>query len=427
MKSASLKSWQGTTAVIGADWGDSGKGRLIDDLSGRADTVARYSGGSNTGHTIENDLGSFKFHIMPSGILNSKAKCLIGRNVAVNLQSLILEMADLDKKGISYKNLIIDENASLTMPWHMLRDGLRENLRREKIGTTKNGVGPTYADRTERAGLLVKDLISEDFKQKLEEETQTQNKFFNLKLSAAVILKTYQKHAEKIKPYIGRTIPYLKDSIKRGKNVLFEGAQGWLLDVDAGTYPFVTSSNPGIVGIARSFDLHPSAIDNVIGITKAYTTRVGAGPMPTKISGEIASVIVTKGSEVGTTTGRVRDPGWLDLVLIREAIDANGINALAVTKLDVLTGFKTIKVATRYKNKKNGKLVNFISLDSESIKNYQPVYKELPGWKEDVRSIRNFQSLPKNAKTYIKTIEHELKVPVKFISVGPKRGEVIYV
>ena len=209
--------------------------------------------------------------------------------------------------------------------------------------------------------------------------------------------------------------------------MLFEGAQGWLLDIDAGTYPFVTSSNPGIVGIARSFDLHPSVIDNVIGITKAYTTRVGAGPMPTRISGEIASVIVTKGSEVGTTTGRVRDPGWLDLVLIREAIEVNGINALAVTKLDVLTGFKTIKVATRYKNKKSGKVVDFVSLDSESIKNYQPVYKEFLGWKEDIRSIRNFQSLPKNAKTYIKTIENELKVPVKFISVGPKRGEVIYV
>src|SRR3989344_7744682 len=190
---------------------------------------------------------------MPSGILNSKAKCLIGRNVAIKLQSLTLEMADLDKKGISYKNLIIDENASLTMPWHILRDGLRESMRHEKIGTTKNGAGPTYADRTERVGLLVKDLISEDFKQKLEEETQTQNKFFDLKLNPSVIFKTYQEHAKKIKPLIGRTIPYLKDSIKRGKNVLFEGAHGWLLDIDAGTYPYVTSSNPGIVGIARSF------------------------------------------------------------------------------------------------------------------------------------------------------------------------------
>lgn len=422
-----LKNWNGVTAVIGVDWGDSGKGRLIDDLSERAEIVARYNGGSNTGHTIETDLGTFKFHVMPSGILSSKAMCLIGRNVAVNLESLTSEMATLDKKKIPYKNLVIDENATLTMPWHLLRDGMRERLRKNSLGTTKNGVGPTYADRTERVGLLVKDLISKDFKQKLEQEVEIQNKFFNLKLKAGVILKTYAKYTEKIKPYISETTLIVKDAIKKGKNVLFEGAQGWLLDIDSGTYPYVTSSNPGIIGIHRSFNIHPSKINNVIGITKAYTTRVGEGPMPTKITGEIASEIVTKGQEVGTTTGRVREPGWLDLVLVKEAIEANGINMLAITKLDVLTNLKKIKVATKYKNKKSGKVVSYVSIDADSMQNYQPFYKELDGWKEDIRNKRTFESLPKNAKAFIKTIEEELKIPIKFISVGPKRGEVIWI
>lgn len=421
-----LKNWNGVTAVIGVDWGDSGKGRLIDDLSERADIVARYNGGSNTGHTIETDLGTFKFHIMPSGILSSKTKCLIGRNVAVNLESLISEMDSLDKKKVSFKNLVIDENATLTMPWHLLRDGLREKLRKNSLGTTKNGVGPTYADRTERVGLLVKDLISEDFKQNLEQEVEIQNKFYGLKLKAGGILNTYAKYTEKIKPYIKETIPIAKEAIKKGKNVLFEGAQGWLLDIDSGTYPFVTSSNSGIVGIQRSFNIHPSKINNVIGITKAYVTRVGEGPMPTKITGEIADTIVASGQEVGTTTGRVREPGWLDLVLLKEAAEANGINMLAVTKLDVLTGLKKIKIATKYKNKKNGKIAGEVSIDAGSIQNYQPLYKELDGWKEDIRNKRTFESLPKDAKAFVKTIEEELEIPVKFISVGPKRGEVIY-
>jgi len=213
MNKQTLKNWRGITAVIGVDWGDSGKGRLIDDLSHRADIIARYSGGSNTGHTIENNLGIFKFHIMPSGIFNKNAKCLVGRNVAVNLESLIKEMEYLKRKKVNYKNLVIDENATLTMPYHILRDGLRENLRNAKLGTTKNGVGPTYADRTERVSFLVKDLIATDFRQKLEKEIEIQNKFYNLKLKAGLIFKTYQKYLEIIKPFIGNTIPIVKKAI----------------------------------------------------------------------------------------------------------------------------------------------------------------------------------------------------------------------
>src|SRR3989304_6895821 len=258
MKNTSLKSWQGITCVIGLDWGDSGKGRLIDDLSSRADIVARYSGGSNTGHTVKNKYGKFAMHIMPSGIFNQKAQCLIGRGVACDLESLIEdEMAQLQKAAISWKNLIIDEQASLTMPWHKLRDGLREEFRLKKIGTTKRGVGPTYADRIERVGLRIKDLMSSDFKDKLFDEVKIQNNFFKLKLNPTQTYKTYFRFAKIIRPHVGQTIPILKKAQKEAKNILFEGTQGSFLDVDFGTYPFFTSPNTGVSGIWRSFNLHP--------------------------------------------------------------------------------------------------------------------------------------------------------------------------
>ena len=425
MKKQSLKNWSGITCVMGVDWGDSGKGRMIDDLSARADIIARYSGGSNTGHTVENQFGKFAFHIMPSGIFNQKAKCLIGRNVAVNLESLVKEINVLKLAGISYKNLVIDENASLTMPWHISRDMLREEMRSTKVGTTKNGVGPTYADRTERSGLLVKDLMDKSFEDKLKKELQIQNKFFNLKLNPKKVVEEYKNYAKIIKPYVANTIQILNQAIRLKKNILFEGAQGWLLDIDSGTYPYVTSSNPGVIGIFRSYNLHPSQINNVIGITKAYTTRVGAGPMPTKIYTYEADHIVEKGHEYGTTTGRKRDPGWLDLVLLKEACNVNKVTSLAITKLDVLSGLKRIKLATTYTLK--GKKIDFISLDALTLSQYKPQYLELDGWDENISKIRDFNSLPKNAKNYINTIKDITGVPIKFISVGPKRGEIIYV
>ena len=425
MKNNSLKKWQGIACVIGLDWGDSGKGRMIDDLASRADIVARYSGGSNTGHTVVNQFGKFAFHIIPSGIFNQKAQCLIGRGVACDLESLIEdEMAQLQKAAISWKNLIIDEQASLTMPWHKLRDGLREEFRLKKIGTTKRGVGPTYADRIERVGLRIKDLMSSDFKDKLFEEVKIQNKFFNLKLNPTQIYRRYLKFSKLLKPYVGQTIPIVKNAQNMGKNILFEGTQGSLLDVDFGTYPFVTSTNIGVIGIWRSFNLHPSEINHVIGISKAYSTRVGAGPQPTKLDGEKRQIIIEKGQEIGTTSGRTRDPGWLDLVIIRAAAEFNKLTALAITKLDVLTGFKKIKVCTSYKI--NDKTVEYLSGDAQFLAKCQPVYKEVDGWREDLSKIRQFKKLPKNAQNYIKIIEKLVDVPVKFISVGPNRGEVIY-
>lgn len=421
-----FKSWNGIVAVIGVDWGDSGKGRLIDDLSQNANVVARYNGGSNTGHTVKNKFGKFALHIIPSGIFNKNAICVVGRGVALDIESLIEnEFKQLKSADVSWNNLKIDELATMTMPWHKMRDGMREEIRKSKIGTTKRGVGPTYADRIERVGLRVKDLYDQDFSKKLKDEINFQNKYFNLKINYPKILATYKKYAQIIKPCITRTIPIVRQAITDHKNVLFEGAQGYFLDIDAGTYPFVTSSNTGVIGIWRSFDIHPSEIDHVIGITKAYTTRVGSGPMPTKIKGEDRDIIIEKGHEIGTTSGRVRDPGWLDLVLLKAAVDANHINLLAITKIDVLSGFKNIKLCVEYKV--DGKSSDYVSGDADYLAKCEPVYETLRGWQEDITTIRDFDKLPKNAKDYIRKIEKFVKVPVNFIGVGPERSEVIYV
>ncbi len=425
MSKKSLKNWQGTIAVIGVDFGDSGKGRLVDDLSIHAHIVARYAGGANTGHTVVNQFGKFALHIIPSGIFNPKAICLVGRGVAVSCQSLNSEMAILKKAGVSTKNLLVDEEASLTMPWHILRDNIRENLRKSKIGTTGSGIGPTYADRTERVGLRVKDLISHNFKDKLYEEVDLQNKFYNLNLKAAKIYQKYQKFAKQFKPLVGQTIPLIQKALKENKNILFEGAQGFFLDIDAGTYPFVTSSNPGVVGIWRSFDIHPSEINEVIGITKSYITRVGEGPLPTQVAGQIKNYLIKRGHEFGTTTGRERRPGWLDLVLVKAARDDNKLISLALTKLDVFSGLPEIKICTAYKSS-NGSS-EYRSGDADYLTNCQPIYESLQGWKEDISEIRSFKNLPKNAQNFIRKIENYLKIPVKFISVGPHRGQAIYV
>lgn len=425
MKS-SLKNWKGVAAVIGVDWGDSGKGRLIDDLAQSAQIVARFNGGSNTGHTIENNYGKFALHIMPSGIFNPKALCLIGRGVVVDLESLVDdEFKQLQRSRVHWKNLVIDEAASLVMPWHKLKDGLRESSRREKIGTTGRGVGPAYADRIERVALQVADLYKRDFPKRLEEEIDFQNEYFGLNLSYSKILGQFQKYAKDIKPFIGQTIPILKRSQEKGDSILFEGAQGWLLDIDAGTYPFVTSSNPGVIGIWRSFDLHPQKINKVIGITKAYTTRVGAGPMPTKIEGPESLLIIQKGHEIGTTSGRTRDPGWLDLVLLRAAVQANGVTDVALTKLDIFSGFKKIKLCVGYTL--NGKKVDYPSGNADLLSKCKPIYQDIDPWQEDISKVREFKNLPKAAKNYIRTIEKYINIPITFIGVGPKREEAIYV
>lgn len=424
MNKKSLQNWHGAAAVIGVDWGDSGKGRLVDDLSARADIVARYNGGSNTGHTVENRHGKFAFHIMPSGIFNKKALCVIGRNVAVDLESLTGEMAALEKAKVRYNNLLIDEQASLTMPWHRMRDGIRERQRAQEIGTTGRGVGPTYADRVDRQGLLVKDMFLPDFEQKLKEEFDFQTHTYDLDLDFEQIIQKYRQYAQKIEDFVGKTTPVIQEAIEASKNILFEGAQGYFLDIDFGTYPYVTSSHPGVVGIWTCFGVRSEHLSEAIGITKAYTTRVGEGPMPTAMEGSEAEYIIEVGREVGTTTGRIRHPGWLDLVLIKNAIRDNGITSLAVTKLDVLSSMPTVKLCVGYTQ--NGQQVDYIAHDADFLANCSPVYEQLPGWERNLTRVRRFSDLPKNAQRYIKRIQEVVGVPVKFISVGPKRGQVIY-
>lgn len=426
MSKKGLKDWHGVAVVFGADWGDSGKGRLIDNLSQNAHIVARYNGGSNTGHTIKNKFGNFALHITPSGIFNKRTICLVGRGVVVDLEVLIEdEFEQFKKAGISWRNLVIDPRATLTMPWHKFRDGLREEISGGKIGTTKRGVGPSYADRIERVGLIVKDLINGDFPEKLNEETKLQKKLYNFEISAKKLTEIYKKYLKLIKPLIADTNKIVSDSLSINKDILFEGAQGYFLDIDAGTYPFVTSSNPGVIGVWRSYDLHPTEIDHVIAITKAYTTRVGRGPMPTIVKGKVRDLIIKKGGEVGVTTGRVRDPGWLDLVLLKYACQKNKANHIALTKLDIFSNFKEIKLCVGYEI--NGKKTNYISGDGETLEKCQPIYKSVPGWREDISKIRNFNNLPKNAKNYVKAIENFVGVRVDFIGVGANREEVIYV
>jgi adenylosuccinate synthase len=422
----SLQDWKGNAAVIGVDWGDSGKGRLIDDLSKNANIIARYNGGSNTGHTVKNEKGEFALHMMPSGIFNQDAFCIIGRNVALDLQSLALEMEQLEKAGVSYEKLLIDEQATLTMPWHKLRDGARERTRSNKIGTTGRGVGPTYADRVERVGLMVKDLVSDSFEEKFREEFKYQVETFGLQeLDENKILEEYKNFAQIIKPFIAKTTDFIDEATKQGRNILFEGAQGFFLDIDFGTYPFVTSSHPGIVGIWTCFGVTPNNLNEVIGITKAYTTRVGEGPMPTLIEGQISDFIIDVGKERGTTTGRIRRPGWLDLVLLKYAARQNMLTSLAITKMDVLSTIKTLKICVGYQF--GGKSISYPPHDADFLSKCEPVYEDLPGWDEPLTDIRKFEDLPENAKKYVKRIEEIVEVPVKFISVGPERGQVIYV
>lgn len=427
MRKHNLQEWRGTAAVIGVDWGDSGKGRLIDDLAQHAHVVARYNGGSNTGHTIKNHYGKFALHIIPSGIFNPRTQNIIGRGVAVDLESLIEdEVVQLKSAKVTLSNLKIDEQATLTMPWHKMRDDLREVYRDAKIGTTKKGVGPTYADRIERVGLRIKDLYERNFEKLLKDEIVFQSKFFNFKLSYPKIRSTFKKYAKIIKPFVTQTIPIIQKSIKDGKNILFEGAQGYFLDIDAGTYPFVTSSNTGIIGICRSFDIHPSQIESVIGITKAYTTRVGAGPMPTAIADlKTRNWIIDKGGEIGTTSGRIRNPGWLDLVLVKKAVEANHVTSLALTKIDVLSGLPQIKLCVGYTQ--NGKNVGYVSGYADYLARVKPVYETLPGWKDDLREARILSDLPDNARTFIRRVVDFAKVPVSYIGVGPERTQAIYV
>jgi adenylosuccinate synthase len=419
------------TCVIGLQWGDEGKGKIIDILAKDYDIIARYQGGGNAGHTLIIGDEKFIFHLIPSGILHQDKKCVIGNGIVFDPKLFLEEIEGLAKKNIDVTgNLFISDRAHVVFPYHKKLDLLQEKQKgNSMIGTTGRGIGPCYTDKISRDGIRVAELLDkEHFKNKLQKTVEEKNRIF-VKLydyepvSWEEIYEEYCRYADKIAPFVCDTVDLMARAIDDNKSILFEGAQGALLDVDFGTYPFTTSSNTTSGGISSGIGVSPKQIHNIIGITKAYTTRVGSGPFPTEVDGEEGEHIRKKGGEFGSTTGRPRRCGWFDAVAIQHSVRISGVDSLIVTKLDVLDDQKTIKVCTGYKY--NETLYNTFPADIDILNKCEPVYEEVPGWNEDTTSIRSAENLPEKARDYIKTIEKIVGVKVKMISVGPERSQII--
>ncbi len=418
------------TALVGAQWGDEGKGKTIDILASRADMVVRAMGGSNAGHTVVTDGVTYKLHLIPSGILYRGTICVVGNGTVISPSVILKEIRGLKDHGVSMDNLRIDARAHVILPYHVAMDELSEkSLGKGDIGTTKNGIGPCYMDKAERVGIRMCDLINPGiFREKLYRNVAVKNKVLAAlygaePMNADEIFEEYCEYAKKLAPYVCDTSVLVYDAIRAGKKVLFEGAQGALLDLDVGTYPFVTSSHPTSGGFCVGSGIGPTLIDEVIGVCKSYTTRVGKGPFPTELFGEMGEHIRRTGFEYGTTTGRPRRCGWLDTVILRFAVRVNGLTSLAVNKLDTLTGIDKLKVCVAYV--KNGVKIENFPCDISDLEGCEPVYVEVDGWKEDIENVRSYDDLPAAAKAYIELIEREAGVPVKMIGVGPDREQNI--
>lgn len=422
--------------VVGTQWGDEGKGRYVDLLAGKADFVARYNGGDNAGHTVTVGSKTFKLHLIPSGIVHPHAVGVIGNGVAINPDILLAEMKTLVDSGVevSPERLHISYGAHLITPAHLALDKAQEEARGSgKIGTTLRGIGPAYTSKVSRQGVRLFDMLDrEQFKYALEKHFSEINELLTKlyqadPLDIKVAIDKLCKSADQIFPYISDVSALLASALKQGKRVLAEGAQGTLLDLDHGTYPFVTSSTPTAGGALVGLGLGPGNTGRVIGVTKSFQTRVGSGPFPTEISGDLAKKLRGTGEqpwdEFGTTTGRPRRVGWLDLVLLRYAIRINGISELALTKLDILSGFETLKVCSGYR--KDDQSYSELPFGPGDLNGFEPVYEELPGWKEDLTPIRDWDQLPSTAKAYIGTIEQLVGTRIRLISVGPERTQVI--
>lgn len=419
-----------TKVVIGAQWGDEGKGKTIDILAAKSDIVVRTSGGNNAGHTIEADGVTYKLHLMPSGILNPNTLNIIGLGVVVDPKVLLQEIDGMEQKGISTKNLKIDARAHVIMPYHIELDGLSEAARgKSDIGTTKKGIGPCYMDRTERCGIRMCDLINpEKFRNMVCENLKTKNKIIELVYGGTpfdpdAIINEYSEYAKRLAPYVTDTTPLLYEGIKSGKEVLFEGAQGILLDIGIGTYPYVTSSNPVSGGVCVGSGIGPTMIDECIGIMKGYTTRVGNGPFPTELDDEIGEQIRQNGHEFGTTTGRPRRTGWFDAVIAKFAVRTNSLTSIVLNKIDPLGGIGKIKICVAYN--KNGTVITDFPPTLEELAECTPVYEELDGWDEDISNIKEFAKLPVAAQKYIRRIEELCDCKISSIGVGPGRDQNI--
>lgn len=420
-----------TVAVVGSQWGDEGKGKVIDFLATQADVVIRGQGGNNAGHTLVVDGKKFALRLIPSGILNPNTINVIGNGIVFDPKGFFEEIEMLESNGICTKNIKISDRAHIVFPYHKELDGLAEEARGDnKIGTTKKGIGPCYMDKTERSGIRVCDLMNKEvFAKKLKLQIEAKNKIVTgvyekeAMFDFDEVYNEFIVYAEKMKPYVDDTTVIVYDAIKAGKKVLFEGAQGTLLDLDLGTYPFVTSSHPISGGFAVGAGVGPNMIKDVVGIVKAYTTRVGEGPFVTELFDETGDRIRTQGHEFGTVTGRARRCGWFDAVIVKYAARVNGLTSISFMLLDVLTGFDKIKICTAYKM--GDEIINNFPASLEDLAKCEPVYEELDGWHEDITKVENFDDLPENAKKYIARIEELIDVNIDLVSVGPNRTQTI--
>jgi len=418
--------------VIGAQWGDEGKGKITDLLAERADAVVRFQGGNNAGHTIMRDGETFKLHLMPSGILHRGTLCVIGNGVVIDPRVLTEELDELRRRHVDVGGLRISANAHLIMPYHLLLDHAGEaKLGKLEIGTTRRGIGPCYADKASRLGIRVQDLLDEKILKKkiaaaLYPKQLSLRPFAkDPRLDLQSMTEEYLTYGHRIEQYIADTSKLAWELLDTGRNVLFEGAQGALLDIDHGTYPFVTSSNPVAGAATVGAGVGPRDIDEIWGVAKAYTTRVGAGPFPTEVDEDLADELRTRGGEFGTTTGRARRVGWLDLVALRYAARLNTTTSLAVTKLDVLSGQDRLFVCTRYRGAEGAEFDHF-PYHQSVLHHARPDYEELPGWSEDLRECRTESDLPEAARDYLRFIADFTGVPVGLVGVGPGRDEVIW-
>jgi adenylosuccinate synthase len=419
-----------TVVVIGAQWGDEGKGKVTDFLAEKADMVVRYMGGNNAGHTVVVDDREFKLHLIPSGILYPEKKCIIGSGVVVDPAVLLQELESLDKQGISTANLRISQRAHVIFPYHKMLDQLEEERKgSNKIGTTCRGIGPAYTDKSARVGIRVIDLLdTEDFPQLLKANMESKNQvltevYGGKPLDYNEVLDSYSACAEALRKYVCDTSILVNDAVQQGKNIVFEGAQGTLLDLDHGTYPFVTSSHPTAAAACLGAGIGPTRIGRAIGVAKAYTTRVGEGPFPTELKDDTGAFIRKQGGEYGTTTGRARRCGWYDGVVGRYAVRINGLDYLAITKLDVLSGLEKLRICTGYNYR--GDVITEFPASLKALNECVPVYEDLPGWSEDITKARKLEDLPVKARKYLERISEVSGAPIALIGVGSRRTQTI--
>lgn len=419
-----------TLVVVGTQWGDEGKGKITDFLAETAEVVARYQGGNNAGHTISIDGKQFKLHLIPSGIFYPEKICVIGNGMVVNPKALVDELNYLKNHGISTDNLRISDRAHVVMPYHIKLDELEEETKgNNKIGTTKKGIGPAYMDKAARIGIRMVDLLDpEEFAAKLKRNLDEKNRIFE-KLYGTdgfdfdQVYREYSSYAEVIRPYVTDTSVVLNEAIDADKDVLFEGAQASMLDIDQGTYPYVTSSNPVAGGVCIGSGVGPTKINKVIGVVKAYSTRVGDGPFPTELLNETGDYIRENGHEYGTTTGRPRRVGWFDALVVRHARRVSGLDGMAITRLDILTGLKELKICTGYRY--NGEVLTEFPTSLKILAQCEPIYETLPGWDEDITNVRSYEELPVNTRAYIEKITEVTGVPLAIFSIGPNREQTV--